>query len=87
MYSHPIAETTARETDMTDAYGLKALTAAYAEPESFAIVDPSDFCRACKGKGSTYSYEPSVLPPYRMTDRYAPCWLCGGTGNRTVKVS
>lgn len=44
------------------------------------MADPSDFCRACRGVGRT-RYETE-----RGTTLSEPCWMCGGTGQRTVRV-
>lgn len=44
------------------------------------LVDPNDFCRACRGKGGV-SEETE-----RGTRIFEPCYLCRGTGRRTVRV-
>lgn len=44
------------------------------------LVDPDDFCRACGGKGG------AVEPTGRGTTMWEPCYLCRGTGQRTVRV-
>ncbi|MCV6826027.1 MULTISPECIES: hypothetical protein [Halocynthiibacter] len=41
------------------------------------VLDPSDFCRACRGK-KTVSY-----PSGRGTILTEPCYSCGGTGHKT----
>lgn len=45
------------------------------------ITDPHDFCRACRGKG----HFTETTPEGRSINE--PCWQCGGTGNRSVRVS
>lgn len=54
---------------------------------SLAIRDFDDFCRPCRGKGYSTSIEASSYPPYGMAQVSRPCWLCGGTGVRTVLLS
>ena len=44
------------------------------------LVDPDDFCRACRGKGGQYE------PTDRGTTMFVDCWMCHGTGQRTVSV-
>ncbi len=44
------------------------------------LVDPDDFCRACRGKGGDYE------DTGRGTRIFEPCYLCRGTGHRTVRV-
>lgn len=44
------------------------------------LSDPFDFCRECRGSKVT-RYETE-----RGTTLAEPCWMCGGTGNRTVKL-
>jgi len=44
------------------------------------ITDPDDFCRACRGKGGTHE------PTERGTTIFEPCYLCGGSGVRSVRV-
>lgn len=46
------------------------------------IVDPSDFCRICAGKGRLTEVE---YRPHRVVV-ISPCWFCGGHGFRTVKL-
>ena len=46
----------------------------------YDIVDPSDFCRACGGKGGHDEQTE------RGTNLFEPCYLCRGTGSRTVRV-
>lgn len=44
------------------------------------IVDPDDFCRSCKGKGG------ETERTERGTSIFEPCFMCNGTGRRTVRV-
>lgn len=44
------------------------------------LVDPSDFCRACRGKGG-HDEETE-----RGTNLFEPCWQCRGSGLRTVRI-
>ena len=46
------------------------------------IVDNSDFCRICAGKGRLTEVE---YRPHRVVV-ISPCWFCGGHGFRTVKL-
>lgn len=45
------------------------------------FVDPFDFCRACKGSG----VERESLGGGKYIS--GPCYLCRGSGNRTVRVT
>ena len=45
------------------------------------LVDPDDFCRACRGDGG--SRERNERGGYT----FERCYLCDGTGNRTVSVT
>ena len=51
------------------------------------IRDLDDFCRPCRGKGYSVTVETSAWPPYGLVTVSRACWLCGGTGLRTVLVS
>lgn len=51
------------------------------------IRDFDDFCRPCRGKGYSVTVETSAWPPYRPVTVSRACWLCGGTGLRTVLLS
>lgn len=44
------------------------------------LVDPDDFCRACRGKGGRQE------KTGRGTRIFEPCHLCRGTGQRTIRV-
>lgn len=47
-----------------------------------SIVDPSDFCRPCRGKGFTRTEEYNHAG--KLVGFTEPCFFCNGTGNRTV---
>lgn len=47
------------------------------------LVDPSDFCRCCRGRG--YLSE-EVWQEGRYVNVSQACWHCDGTGHRTVLV-
>jgi len=42
--------------------------------------DPFDFCRACDGYGGHYE------STERGTRIFEPCYLCRGTGNKSLRV-
>ena len=44
------------------------------------ITDPGDFCRACRGRG--FEREETE----RGTTMEVPCYQCGGSGNRSIRV-
>lgn len=52
------------------------------EKATMDLVDTSDFCRRCKGKGGSFEFN-SGLGHGRI---WEPCDLCRGTGERTVRV-
>jgi hypothetical protein len=45
------------------------------------LVDPSDFCRGCRGTGGANE------ATGRGTKLFQDCFLCGGTGQRTIRIS
>lgn len=56
---------------------LNALASMRPAPEPFFIADDGDICRRCRGDGIE-----------RFSDGSAfTCDLCGGSGNRSVRVS
>lgn len=44
------------------------------------ISDPDDFCRACGGQGGDYE------KTERGTNLWEPCWHCGGSGKKSVRI-
>lgn len=50
-------------------------------PTSSNIIDASDFCRACGGRGTIPE------PTDRGATLYEICYLCRGSGWRTVRVT
>lgn len=44
------------------------------------LVDPLDFCRECRGTGRL------ATETERGTTLFDRCWMCGGSGHRTVAM-
>lgn len=49
------------------------------------IVDHTDFCRACRGRGYTESYEWNIYANAETLKSFT-CYFCGGSGKRTVRI-
>lgn len=54
------------------------------QAEASYITDPDDFCRPCEGTGRDVATE-YVDGRYKSVS--SPCWLCGGSGVRSVKLT
>ena len=52
---------------------------------SMSLIDPHDFCRACRGRGYDESFEYSATAGTRTLQTFT-CMFCDGRGVRTVIV-